>query len=302
MTTDHSWNAESLAVPSDDAWTAQYRRLQSWYREAVLRARPGGGGNRDAVGSMLHEDELRARPGLNFLTPEIAAYAAARARAVREADGTLEEHRLLHNMLSSMPLCFNLFGFLRSRPKEAAVVLADALNLPIATIDEIEVEWAPPRTEHLGDRTAFDAIVFYRTPAGDRGFVGIETKYTEPFSSTEYDIPAYRELTQPPVFRPGAADRLKGKATNQLWRNTLLALSLKTKQDFALGHVAVVACDGDTKVKAALEGLHTDLVAFDTLVRSVTLERLVSAFATMRETRSWAKEFYGRYLGLEQLR
>jgi hypothetical protein len=250
---------------------------------------------------MLREEDVRARPGLNFVHPDVAAYVETRIPVVREAGGSLDDHRLRHNMLSSMPLCFNLFGYLRSRPAEAAAVLSELLRLPMASVDAIEVEWAPDRAEHLGDRTAFDAVVFYRSTSGAPGFVGIETKYTEPFSTTEYDVATYRDRTVPPVFRPGAADRLKGRATNQLWRNTLLALSLKASGKFVHGHVAVVACEGDTKVAAALEGLRKDLVCFDSVVRSTTLEQLAAAFGTLAGTREWARAFYERYLGVEQV-
>lgn len=292
------WDHHSLTVSSDDSRTAKYRRLQSWYRETVLHARPGRSGNCAMVGSMLHDDEVTARPGLNFLDPEIAAYVARRIPEVLAAGGTLEKHRLEHNMLSSMPLCFNLFGYLRSHLVEAAPVLSGLMNLPIAAVEDIQVEWAPAPGEHLRDRTAFDAAVFYRTATGGKGFVGIETKYTEPFSTTEYDIPSYRALTVPPVFRDGAADALKRKATNQLWRNALLALSLKAKGGFEQGHVAVVACAGDGKVVDAMKGLREQLVEPETVLRSVTLDDLVSSFAEFPATATWARAFQRRYLDL----
>ena len=37
VTIQPAWNDPSLAVKSDTAWRAQYRWLQSWYRETVLR-------------------------------------------------------------------------------------------------------------------------------------------------------------------------------------------------------------------------------------------------------------------------
>ena len=136
---------------------------------------------------MLPADTEAVRRGLNFLTPGVASYAEERIQGVRRAAGTLDADRLRRNMLSSMPLCFNLFGFLRLHRDLAAQVLGQVLNLDIARLDDgdgiagIEVEWAPPRARHLGDRTAFDAVVAYRTGDGRRGFLGVETKYTEPF-------------------------------------------------------------------------------------------------------------------------
>jgi hypothetical protein len=293
-----SWSDPSLAVPSDDAWTAKYRRLQSWYRETVLHARPAPSGKRALVGSMLADDDVKARPTLNFLTDEVAAYVARRVPEVHRAGGSLEEHRLEHNMLSSMPLCFNLFGHLRAHLTEAAAVLPAVLRVPMARVEDIQVEWAPPPEEHLGDRTAFDAVVFYRTPRGGRGLVAIETKYTEQFSATEYDLPTYRALTVAPLFRDGAAAKLREKATNQLWRNTLLATSVAAKEGFDEVRVAVVACAGDAKVEKAVSGLRGQLVEPDALVRAVTLEELVSPFAELPATAAWARAFRERYLDL----
>ncbi len=58
------------------------------------------------------------------------------------------------------------------------MVLTAVTGLPIEQVDLIEIERAPDRaTAILHDRTAFDAYVEYRSSAGDRAFLGIETKY-----------------------------------------------------------------------------------------------------------------------------
>jgi hypothetical protein len=52
----------------------------------------------------------------------------------------------------------------------------------------VDIEYAPdPKEEFLDDRTAFDAFVEFDRVDGTRGFVGIETKLTEPFSRKTYD-------------------------------------------------------------------------------------------------------------------
>jgi len=115
------WDAPELQVDSDSSRTARYRLLQSWYREEILHARPGVHTSRGPpdrpCGSLLHLDEVTARPGLNFLDPKVATYATSRTAEVQSHNGTLEEGRLRHNMLSSMPLCLNLFGMIREMPE-----------------------------------------------------------------------------------------------------------------------------------------------------------------------------------------
>ena len=47
-----------------------------------------------------------------------AAYERARDRLAREPGaGLIQESRLRCNLLSSQPLCFNLFGYLAAHPK-----------------------------------------------------------------------------------------------------------------------------------------------------------------------------------------
>ena len=108
--------------------------------------------------------------------------------------GSLDPVRLRRNLLSSMPLCFNLFGSLRAEP--AFLTLFQRVFDPAATrIVDVICEYAPqPPKDYLDDRTAFDAVVFYETSTGPR-FMGIETKYTEPFSAKEYESSAYTAVT-----------------------------------------------------------------------------------------------------------
>lgn len=299
------WDDATLQVSSDTEWRAQYRLLQSWYRETVLKEPPGFSTLRNEpgsrlVGSMLSADAVRARPALNFLSPEIAAYVGIRSAQVLQAGGTLDEDRLMRNMLSSQPLCFNLFGYLRDHRAKAARVLRDLLSLDISIIDRIEVEEAPPPDRHLGDRTAFDAIIEYRDCDGASGLLGIETKYTEPFSTPRYSRDTYTHLTEAPSsgFRPGAAAILQEPATNQLWRNALLVLSLSRTRDFRYGHVVVLACRGDVGAARAAAGLREQLVSPDSLLRVAALEDLIEACVQWDGLREWALEFRRRYLDL----
>ena len=258
---DLRWNDPALAVKSDTRWRASYRRLQSWYRETVLGVPPG----KDHLGitraNMLPAAAVAKQPGLNFLTEEIAVYARTRAEEVKAEHGALDPDRLRRNMLSSMPLCFNLFGALRDYPDAAAEAFAATLDLDIKRVFNIVVEWAPDPELHLHDRTAFDAIVRYSTGDGRRAFLGIETKYTEPFSPRRYCSERYVELTEDPEagFRKDAWKCLKASATNQLWRNALLAHSLRRTSEYDRGHVVVISCEGDGGADRAIAGLSAEL-------------------------------------------
>jgi hypothetical protein len=218
--------------------------------------------------------------------------------------GTLELDRLRRNLLSSMPLCFNLFGKLRAEPQTAARVLGRVLGLDIATIDEVLVEYAPAAGKAaLKDRTAFDAFVAYRTSSGSKGFLGVETKYTEPFSPTIYPANRYEPLDayQTARFRPGAAQRLARPATNQLWRNVLLAAATRADGGFRIGHAVVIAGQDDQAARRAVSALKAELDDPDGLLRSVSLERLVEECLGEPLLAGWAAEFRRRYLDLSPI-
>jgi hypothetical protein len=144
----------------------------------------------------------------------------------------------------------------------------------------------------------------YRRGDGELAFIGVETKYTDPFSTTVYDRPTYRLLVENAEsgFRPGAYERLLAADTNQLLRNTLLALSLKKKQGYAAGHVLVVACEGDVRAAKACRGIRSELIDPESVIRHATLEQLIAAFKQQVATQAWATAFERRYLDLTPVR
>jgi len=192
--------------PRDAPFTARMRLHQSWYRASVLRVPCGTGPQPSSAacyGNMLRAED--AARGLNFLTPSI--FRAAEARSAQQV-GVIERFRLLHNLLSSQPLCFNLFAPLAEDLDLATRVFRAALgDQEVQAVARVCFEYAPePRHEYLNDHTAFDAFVEYERPDGGPGFAGIETKLTEPFSQKRYDSPACRRWMEGPRS-PGAATR-----------------------------------------------------------------------------------------------
>src|SRR4051794_2672800 len=130
--------------------------------------------------------------------------------------------------MSSQPLCFNIFGQLAAQPESAARVRCPSPSRgpsPCRSRGSMRFSSSmhlqlPGR--RLGDKTSFDVRAIH---APGRGFLGVATKYTEPFSAPEYESEAYLQATNDPEgwFSSGAADIAKETSTNQLWRNCLLA-------------------------------------------------------------------------------
>lgn len=287
---------DHLAERADTVWKAKLRRRQSWYRQHVLGLPPGEGGRPPRpVASMLPAAAVAADTTLNFLCdPTLEQLAAARLVA-RDAGGLVDERRLYHNLLSSQPLCFNLFGSLAGRPDVLLEVLRQVFGVDATTVGSPLVEWAPPRAEHLGGGSAFDCFIPYQTSRGP-GFVGVETKYAEHLADQRPSAnPAYRERTERAQsgFKPGAADRLDRPATCQLWYNALLAQSLRAAEaDYVEGLMVLAACADDHPAAAAADALRGELDDPDGLVRRVSYEDILAVAGD----EPWAEHFRLRYL------
>jgi len=241
--------------------------------------------------------------GLNFLTPEIFTVAKHR---IEEARGTVDVYRLLHNMLSSQPMCFNLFGPMVTDHALATRVFRLILPQEVEKVTNVAIEFAPePASEYLGDRTAFDAFVEFMRPDGQRGFVGIETKLTEPFSQTHYDGPAYRrwvERAESPWPRENWC-RLDKLLYNQLWRDHLLAVAMRDHSNslYASGYLMLVRHPEDTECLQASQTYQQLLYPREISFLDYSLDKLLTHIGTVivkDAERRWLVEFTNRYMNL----
>jgi len=249
---------------------------------------------------MLTRDDGAA--GRNFLTPEIAEVARKR---VAQGRGTVEPFRLFHNMLSSQPMCFNLFGPLVNDHALAARFLAPLVPEPVHEVTRVSIEWAPePAEAYLGDRTAFDAFFEYRTSDGRLCAAGVETKLTEPFSQNEYDGDRYRRWMRVPSapWLPEADAVVQNIAHNQLWRDHLLAVALRhhPRSPYAATHLILVRHPEDRDCGFVLAGYQRLLREHDQTLIDMPLDRLVAAWERSVDghLRNWLSDFRVRYLDL----
>ena len=238
------WHDPSWRVSSDNTLQAGLRLQQAWWRQArrgireagLLHPPPKPGKparlHNPLVVSMLPETQVGFAP--NLMWPEaIDAYEAAKL-ALNAGAGIIYEDRLRRNLLSSQPLCFNLFGYL-SQVDPNALLPWVRLYAPQATsVSRILCEYSASAAElgaaPLGG-SAFDAFVEYTLPGDSTGFIGIETKYHEDLAkglkipregSTARD--KYAQETRLRAWQPGAESKLIEHRKNlQFWYNQLLA-------------------------------------------------------------------------------
>lgn len=212
----------------------------------------------------------------------------------------LRQDRLWADLLSSMPLCFNLFSDLHDDVARARQAVSAWWPDAPPGVAEVRFEWSPGRLDplYLGNRSAFDAAMLLDLDHGAQGVIGIETKYHEHAVVEARPKPErlrrYREVTeQSEIFSPGASDRIIGTDLQQIWLDHLLVLAMlqHPRGTWSWGRFVLVYPAGNTSFATAAaryRALLTDVSTFD--VR--TIEELIAHDAFPAGTRDLIRERY----------
>lgn len=285
--------------PASTTWKRAARLRQAQWREVhgyPIGAEPYAGGDGSTlVGSRIALDFARTT-GSNFLAPNILA--AVRARLANPEPGqTLKEERLWADLLSSMPLCFNLFGQLHADADLAAsAVRAWWPDAPTGNVT-VRFEHSPGRRDplFLGNKTAADVAFEVEKPDGTFGIIGVETKYHEDAKAEPIPKPKalarYEEVTERSgVFKPDWRAAIVGTELQQVWLDHLLVLSMMQhpSKRWSWGRfVLVYPAENPSFARAAAQyrEVLTDATTFETRtieglldVEAVLPEGMVSAF------------------------
>jgi hypothetical protein len=292
----------------DPPFTARMRFHQSWYRANVLKVPYGVGPkitNKTYYGNMLTLED--GEKGLNFLRPHIFEVAK---RRIADSKGTVDRFRLLSNLLSSQPMCFNLFGPLVDDLDLATLLFSACLPGEIKRVDAVRLEYAPePANEYLNDRTAFDAYVEYTRPDDSPAFIGLETRLSESFSQKTYTQPSYWQWTKNPnsPWPEASWPRLIESDVNQIWRHHLLAVALlrHPNSGYAAGRFLVVYHPLDQGAIQPLKSYRSLLKPADQTFAELPLDHLVDLWAdaaadaaASAADREWLSNFRTRYIDL----
>jgi hypothetical protein len=194
--------------------------------------RPKAGQSSRCLGSRIALDKAR-ESGANFL--DDSARSAVRHRIAHpEPHQMLDEDRLFCDLLSSMPMCFNLFGSLHDDLEAADHAVHRWWPDAPGKVSAVRFEWSPGRRlpgEHLENRSAFDVAFELALADGRRGIVGVETKYHEHCKRER--VPnddrrkRYERVTRESgIFVPEAVSAILGTDLQQVWLDHLLALSM----------------------------------------------------------------------------
>lgn len=267
--------------PNDTRFRAAARLLQALWRDKrdiPMGSYINGRGRRKPLGSRL--SAFAAATGANFLDPALQRLTV-RELAYREPGAMIDEHRVWSNMLSSMPLAFNLFGALKLDPDLAQAVCRALWPELCDEVCHIQFEHSPARGDlrFTADGTAFDVFISCRDAQGAKTFIAIEVKYSESMQEPEARRrDRYNELVATSgLYREPADDELLANPLQQLCREHMLAQCLITHHLFDRG---VFVCAGprlNDPVQRACNKYQARLAAREGVCgfESVTLEALI---------------------------
>lgn len=161
---------DGLPIGSDSVFQRAIRAKQSAWRERM--GCPIGEHRGRPLGSRLTmpfaEESLA-----NYLTPTIRE--VVRREVIEPTHGQDKMYsapRIFNDLLSSQPMCFNLFGELSADLDLATTVCRALWPVAVDEVTSIEFEWSPGRwsDRYLANGSAFDVAIFHTTPSGGRGF------------------------------------------------------------------------------------------------------------------------------------
>lgn len=294
--------AHDVACNGDNAFQRRARLLQSMWREA--RALPKGVNPRSGapLGSSIPE-RLGEQTLANFLTENVRG--AVRRALTDTRDGqNIEERRMFANLLSSQPLCFNLFGELAADLDLATRVARRLFPTRVHTVTKVCFEYSPGRSSprYSDDKTSFDVCFEHTASRGGRGFIGVEVKYHEDLRVRPAEHRArYDAITRAMgCFREESLAQLRRKPCEQIWRDHMLAGSMLLAGDgWETGLYVFLYPEANAACRQGLDAYRACLASTDT-IDGVTLEQVVSAIEAETDA-SWIGELRDRYLNWSKI-
>jgi hypothetical protein len=284
-------------IPSDNPFQRSARLRQALWLKT--QGYPMGQHRNSLLGSRLQMPHAEEHLW-NYLTDGIREVVRAElSDDPRNKGKVFTRPRIFDDLLSSQPLCFNLFGELKQDLPLAGRVMRRLMPTKIANVTKIEFEYSPGRGDprYTEDRSAFDVYVEYKSLDCTECFLGIEVKYHEDMD----DAPArHRErydqvASTMACFHSNSLPDLRRKPINQLWRDHLLAGSMMLPDKGRKGIFVVLHPKENSHVVAAVEK-YKGCLADSSTFTSWTLESFIAALKAEISS-SWVDELKTRYLG-----
>ena len=211
--------------------------------------------------------------------------------------------RIFNDLLSSQPLCFNLFAELKRDLHLATAVMTELAPGVVGSVSGIEFEWSPGKSDPrlTGDKSAFDVYVTFKSPTGQAGFIGIEVKYHENLigkaaTTTERHIEIASQMD---CFKQTALDHLEQQPLQQIWRDHLLAGIHRIANHFDEGFFVFLYPERNVHCAEAIKN-YTGCLTNDQTFASWTLESVTDVIKRHTDD-EWIDSLIDRYLNFEKI-
>lgn len=285
--------------------TAHFQRkariLQSMWREeqAFLFDKTGSQSHGYLLPMPWAEETLA-----NYLTENVRNVVKAEVLDPERSGGKLYgKPRIFNHLLSSQPLCFNLFGELTLDLDLASRVVSRLSDGRFSEVTGIEFEYSPGRSDpsYTDDRSAFDVFIRCRARDGGAAFLGLEVKYHETLKGKPG---RHRErycqvAEQMGCFKDPYALELRETPLQQIWCDHLLAGAFKHKDGFADAAFVFLYPAGNQYCQSAVAVYRQRLASDDSFI-TWTLEGVVAALEA-ESGEKWVGRFKSRYLDFDKL-
>jgi len=307
---------------SDGDFTTRAAILQSYYR--ATKNENCGLGNQNIVigkhkngktkiksvkqeyGHLVSGGESR---NINFYFQKTFKYAQDRV-INKKPDETIKADRLFNNLLSSMPMAFNLFHPLmlieQKYPDSLNKMIRNAFpKLPIYNMTEILVEFIPvPIDIYIGDKTAMDAAILFQDRKGNKYIIAIETKYTDKLGQNKAkDNTLKVEIAKTlNMFTPNGI-RFISQGCTQIYRNFLLTEKYRLVNQLSDSWSFIMAPEKHPTTKSEISSLRDSLKPeFRYKLQKYSLEDFVESLNPDCPDgfKSWLIWFHNRYLDFEK--
>ncbi len=291
--------------PTDNLFQRRVRVLQCLWRseQGYACGEHHAKGKSRPLGSRLvmpwARDELA-----NFLTERTRAVVRSEVLDRKRSKGKLfGKPRIFNDLLSSQPLCFNLFAELRFDLSLASRLVSHLTQGRFTEVVAVEFEHSPSRSDarYSNDRSAFDVFLECHTSGGKRAFVGVEVKYHENLAGPAAAHRArYDEIASDMgCFLPAASAALRRAPLQQLWRDHLLSGAMRVADGYDDTLFVVLYPTENEPCHRAVEAYRqtlSDSRSFDAWLLEPVLQ-----FLAANTSSDWPRLVFDRYCDFSKL-
>ena len=240
----------------------------------------------------------------NFLSENIRSVVQSEVLDPRRSQGKLfGKPRIFNDLLSSQPLCFNLFAELCFDLPLASRLVRELTRGRFHEVVAVAFEHSPSRSDskYSADRSAFDVFLECKTASGGRGFIGVEVKYHENMLGTAAEHRGrYDEIAKMmDCFGPDPGDLRKRSPLQQIWRDHLLCGIVRATDGYDDALFVILYPAGNDHCGRAIQSYNALLTNTDSFA-SWTLEEVLGRLMAT-DSRGWAKQVFERYCDFAKL-